>query len=180
MLHTNNILSSSKHFFHCRVLFCAHDPYTIVHINAAYSTLFQKGIVKPCIIGESFSSIKQTSNSSTEEDLISRAVADHVNVASSSLQSSNQLRHVRIFPVMSNDETCSQLVRSYEKNHSQFKRMDSPNDLEACTTSNDGSSMPCSKATMPTKVRKRRLSDRCTQYRSHYLLQIEPCAHLPS
>lgn len=156
-----------------RVLFCAQDPYTIVHINAAYSTLVQKGIAKPCTIGESFS-INQTSNLGTQEDLISKAVADHVNVASSNSPSSDQLRHVRIFPVMSNDETCSQLVRSYEKNHSHFRRMDSPNDLEACTTSNDGSSMPCS------KCRKRRLSDRCTQYRSHYLLQIEPCAHLPS
>ena len=127
---------------YARVLFCAQSPYTIVHTNAAYGTLMRR------IVGEPFASSERCEAESPEEH-ITRIVAGHIEA----LQLENDGSTVRVFPVLSSDESFSQLC-SHKKCHSQLK---SP------TSCNGEGENP---------------SSRFPQYLSHYLLQIEPCAQL--
>ncbi|KAL9181929.1 hypothetical protein ACHAXT_012272 [Thalassiosira profunda] len=158
-----------------RVLFCAQHPYTVVHNNAAYSALAQQGLLLPCSVGDSFASSERRGEESPEEH-IARAAAEHVaafspghnfNADASSIHSRRQsgvvgTHRVHIFPVVSNDEACSQFVRSYKRNHLQRCSARDPS-----TVSSKGLQDP--KESQAGKKRKT-----CTQYRSHYLLQIEP------
>lgn len=174
-----------------RVLFCAQAPYNIVHTNAAYSTLVQKGLAKPCIVGESFASNDRHEVENSDAH-ISRIVDEHIGALQleddrNSKENSDQsrkllsgfvgLHHIRILPVVSIDETCSQTVRSYEKCHLQLRQMNSPHDnniMEGIPTRSYGDAMPSSQDLSSTVD-----PNSCTQHISHYLLQIEPSAKLP-
>ena len=148
-----------------RVLFCAQTPYTVVHTNAAYTTLVQQGQAKQCAVGEAFGSIKEQRAGESPEDYISRTVAHHVGAfhhRDSTLRNFSRPGLVHIFPVLSNDETCSQLIRSYQSNCIQRQRMDNPElsgsmDTTSSTVGKEGPKMTS-----------------YNQYVSHYLLQIEP------
>lgn len=168
------ISTHNRHFIiiqNYRVLFCAQTPYTVVHTNAAYTTLVQQGQAKQCAVGESFGSIKEHKAGESPEDYISRTVAHHVGEfhhKDSTLRNFSRPGLVHIFPVLSNDETCSQLIRSYQSNCIQRQRMDNPElsgsmDTTSSTVGKEGPKMTS-----------------CNQYVSHYLLQIEPrSAQLP-
>ena len=159
-----------------RVLFCAQHPYTVVHNNAAYGALAQQGLVLPCSVGDSFASSERRGEESPEEH-IARAVAEHVaafspghnfNTDASSIHSRRQpgvvgTHRVHIFPVVSNDEACSQFVRSYKRNHLQRCSARDPSSVSSMNLQDPKETQAGKK---PRKT--------CTQYRSHYLLQIEP------
>ena len=172
---TSQAYTDIHHYFVChRVLFCAQAPYTIVHTNAAYSALVQQGLVKPCLVGDAFSSDVGDGVQSSEEN-ISRIVANHMisleHQDDQSLKGPRKMRSgfVHIFPVMSNDEAFSQFVRSYEKHHllsckdtEVISRRGIPSPSHGMSPSaNHGANLPF------------------TQYRSHYLLQIEPSSQMP-
>lgn len=137
--------------------------------------------MKPCILGESLSPKKSTTT--TEEDcIISRIVAQQIIIDEGKLpatdNTASQGQNVRIFPVMSNDETsCSQ---HYSMNFQQ-ERVDA-----AASRTNKVETMAFSAgvaALVSPKHGHCRPSSRgcgCMQYRSHYLLQIEPVAQLPA
>ncbi len=113
--------------FRYRVLFSAHAPFTILHANAAYGILVQKGLAKPCIVGRSLSFNKHQEGESLQA-YISRIVADHLiafddetyvtiedcgNVKEGSVQPKNSLPgSVNIYNVMSSDETYVQLIHA--------------------------------------------------------------------
>lgn len=153
-----------------RVLFCAQAPYTVLHANAAYGSLVQKGLAKPCLVGEPFSSNERYEGESSEV-FISRIVADHMrafgdedhgNDEEAPARPRNSLPgFVLIFLVMSSDETYSQFIRDY-RNDSQRQQMDTPGlcNLDAST---HGSSSPV--------THRESILNECV---SHYLLQIEP------
>ena len=141
-----------------------------MHTNAAYTTLVQQGQAKQCAVGEAFGSIKEQKAGESPEDYISRTVAHHVGAfhhKDSTLGSFSRPGLVHIFPVLSNDETCSQSIRIYQSNCMQRQQMDKP-ELSGSmdtTTSSVGKEGP--KMTS------------CDQYVSHYLLQIEPRSAQP-
>lgn len=155
-----------------------------MHTNAAYSTLVQQGLAKSCIVGEGFASGSERYDAvESPEEYITRIVSDHIIGTSRAdeEENSSQPRKIRpgcvhIFPVMSIDETCSQFVRSYEKHHLHLGEMDIQKEDVNCISRRSRDPAAFSQD-MPSPVNPGEKS--FTQYKSHYLLQIEPSGQLP-
>lgn len=137
--------------------------------------------MKPCSLGESLSPKKSTT---AEEDcIISRIVAEQIIIegkpVATDTTASRQAQNVRIFPVMSNDETsCSQ----HYSMHFQQERVDAARRTNKVEKTMEFSSGVTTALVSPKHghCRPSSRSCGCMQYRSHYLLQIEPVAQLPA
>lgn len=144
-----------------RVLLCAQAPYTVVHVNAAHKALVQQGLLKPSVVGEAFTlSIERTQTESTEE-YISRAVIQSYEHDKTASSQNSFLGNVRIFPVLSSDESFSRIVRSYtnDSDHRPHTRNCDPRP-------------PSREAPHLDSKPKPSIAESCNQYISHYLLEF--------
>lgn len=167
-----------------RVLFCAQYPHVIVHGNAAYGILVQRGLAQPCVTGASFATAPPRP-AETSEDYIARMAQEHmgsVNMeddgksaaksgSSRTLSSGSVGRHnVHILPVMSHRDTVGPSTPSYDKCRWQLEEVPGPRE-------------PGSKGRAMRSVQELMSPvtglDMCSQYISHYLLQIEPRSNPP-
>ena len=200
-IHTN------KH----RVIFCAQAPYTVVHTNAAYTTLVQLGLTKSCIVGETFGGYTNNNEhqaakeeDGTPEECIARIVSEHVVATATTDNNSPPLssftssksavrpiggvvgkKNIHIFPILSNDDTCSQFIRSYQSNWLQRQRSAADNNNNNNNNKKPDASNAASQVltlNSPGHLQHHSRgggnnggsSSSSSQYVSHYLLQIEP------
>jgi hypothetical protein len=171
-----------------RVLFCAQAPHTVLYANAAYVTLVQKrGLTTPFIAGQSFSSRylqipNDTGGDSNSEVYISQLVLDHVRAIldnneaqrrpSQATTTTRNLSHhttagnIKIFRIMSSDQTYSQFIRDYTN---AFQQSMQTLGLSNVDLSNwDALEKPAIEHSAETQSN---ISDDSV---THYLLQIEP------
>ena len=154
------IILSALHTF-VRVLICAQHPFTVVHVNAAYTSLVQQGLAKSFRVGQTFDSVEGRGGECLkEEEALTRIVSQ---LKTGWVQDTQQDR-ITIFPVISANDMCSQIISSYRSNLRQLQAVDNPetNMLPSSHTKpifkDDGGVSKCS----------------CSEYVSHYLLQIKP------
>ena len=96
-------------------------------------------------------------------------------------------KNIHIFPILSNDDTCSQFIRSYQSNWLQRQRSDADNNNNNNNNNNkkpDASNAASQVLTLNSPGRLQHhsrggggnggSSSSSSQYVSHYLLQIEP------
>ena len=173
-----------------RVLFCAQAPHTVLHANAAYVTLAQKkGIANPCIAGRSFSSrylqiLNDIGGDNNSEAYISQIVSDHVRAildnteaqrrpSQTTTTSSSSSHHptcgnVKIFRIMSSDQTYSRFIRDYTNAFQQSMQTLGLSNANALNW--DALTKSISDSNQHHAETQRNVSESVT----HYLLQIEP------
>ena len=173
-----------------RVLFCAQAPHTVLYANAAYVTLAQKkGIANPCIAGRSFSSrylqiLNDTGGDNNSEVYISQIVSDHVRaildnteaqrrpsqITTTSSSSSHHATcgNVKIFRIMSSDQTYSRFIRDYTNAFQQSMQTLGLSNVNALNS--DALTKSISDTYQHHAKTQRNVSESVT----HYLLQIEP------
>lgn len=132
----------------------------MVHVNAAYGTLVKKGLVSPCALGRPMTTANGIGNSSSssssthqemstlKEETVSKIITNHLGISKESIT-------YHLFPVISDDKSFCNFVRSYQRH--------------------DYSTHPFLKNEFRTEEHE----DRCSakhSHVSHYLLQIEPVA----
>lgn len=89
----------------------------MVHVNAAYGTLVKKGLASPCalgrpmtttanIIGNSSSTHQEMSN--LKEETVSKIITNQLGISKESIT-------YHLFPVISDDKSFCNFVRSYQK-----------------------------------------------------------------
>lgn len=162
-------IMSEQHFFYLsishthRVLFTAEFPHTVVHVNAAYGTLVKKGLASPCALGRPMTTANGIGNSSSttthqemstlKEETVSKIITNHLGISKESIS-------YHLFPVISDDKSFCNFVRSYQKH--------------------DYSTHPFLKNEFgKTEEHEDRYSAKHSHV-SHYLLQIEPVAQFTS
>ena len=153
----------SLHFTHThRVLFTAEFPHTVVHVNAAYGTLVKKGLASPCALGRPMTTANGIGNSSSsthqemstlKEETVSKIITNHLGISKESIT-------YHLFPVLSDDKSFCNFVRSYQK-HDYSTRPFLKNEFGKIEEHEDRYSAKHSHV-------------------SHYLLQIEPVAQFTS
>jgi hypothetical protein len=158
-----------------RVLFCANAPYTVVHTNAAYSSLVQKGLAKQCVVGDPLSPGDICEGESSEQYII-RLVASHVGVFKQEEECTPKPPgfvgcQVHVYPVMSCDETC----RPNEGSHEDYC---TSQDREFVAATSCSGNLISSLQGAPYSVKSGGICADTSQYLSHYLLQIEPNVRL--
>ena len=146
---------SALHTF-VRVLICAQHPFTVVHVNAAYTALVQQGFVKSFSVGQTFDPIQDKGGECLKEDqeALTRIVSQF---KTGSIQDTRQDRRITIFPVISTNDMCSQIISSYRSNLQQ---------LQAVSSSHTN---PIVKDDWGGVAKSS-----CYEYVSHYMLQIKP------
>ena len=134
-----------------------------MHVNAAYTTLVQQGLVKFFIsVGQTFDSIQDKGREClNEEEVLTRIVSQF---KTDSIQDTRQDR-ITIFPVISTNDMCSQIISSYRNNLRLLQAVDNPE-----------TNMLPSSHTKPVVVKEEGsvLKSSCSEYVSHYMLQIKP------
>ena len=170
------------HIVH-RVLFTAGFPHTVVHVNAAYGTLVKKGLAKPCALGHPMTTTNSIGNSNNnsssssnnddwnrsnieademtklkEDETVSKIITNHLGISKEGI-------NYHLFPIISDDESFCDFVRSYQKHDSSTHPCF--NEFGKSTTGGyqDGEGDRQRAASHHSHV-------------SHYLLQIEPVAQL--
>ena len=143
------------------MLICAQHPFTVVHVNAAYTALVQQGLVKSFSVGQTFDSIQGRGGECLKkEEALTRIVSQF---KTGSIQDTRQDR-ITIFPVISTNDMCSQIISSYRNNLRQLQVVDNPK-----------TNMLPSSHTKPVVKEEGSVSkSSCSEYVSHYLLQIKP------
>ena len=135
------------------MLICAQHPFTVVHVNAAYTALVQQGLVKSFSVGQTFDSIQGRGGEClNEEEAITRIMSQF---KTGSIQDTRQ-EHMTIFPVISTNDICSQIISSYRSNLRQLQ------------------AVPSSHTKPVIKEDDNVTKSSCSEYVSHYLLQIKP------
>jgi hypothetical protein len=146
---------------YARVLFTAEFPHTVVHVNAAYGTLVKKELASPCALGRLMTTANGIGNSSSthqemstlKEETVSKLITNHLGISKESIS-------YHLFPVISDDKSFCNFVRSYQKH--------------------DYSTHPFLKNEFgKTEEHEDRYSAKHSHV-SHYLLQIEPVAQFTS
>ena len=146
------------------MLICAQHPFTVVHVNAAYTALVRQGLVKSFSVGQTFDSIQGRGGEClNEEEAITRIMSQF---KTGSIQDTRQ-EHMTIFPVISTNDICSQIISSYRNNLRQLQAVSNPEIMlpsshtKPVVKEDDNISKSVSKIS-------------CSGYVSHYLLQIKP------
>ena len=174
-----------------RVLFCAQAPHTVLYANAAYVTLVQKkGLANPCISGQSFSSrylqiLHDIGGDSNSEVYISQLVSHHVRAildnnevqrrpSQATTTTSNLSHHatagnVKIFRIMSSDQTYSQFIRDYTNAFQQSMQSLGLSNMDELNW--DALNKPVIDSYQYHAETQSNISDDSV---THYLLQIEP------
>ena len=161
-------IMSEQHFFYLsishthRVLFTAEFPHTVVHVNAAYGTLVKKELASPCALGRPMTTANGIGNSSSsthqemstlKEETVSKLITNHLGISKESIT-------YHLFPVISDDKSFCNFVRSYQKH--------------------DYSTHPFLKNELGKKEEHEDRYSAKHSHVSHYLLQIEPVAQFTS
>lgn len=157
----NNISSISPFHTPHRVLFTAEFPHTVVHVNAAYGTLVKKELASPCALGRPMTTANGIGNSSSthqemstlKEETVSKLITNHLGISKESIS-------YHLFPVISDDKSFCNFVRSYQK-HDYSTHPFLKNEFGKAEEHEDRYSAKHSHV-------------------SHYLLQIEPVAQFTS
>ena len=128
-----------------------------MHVNAAYTALVQQGLVKFFSVGQTFLG----GECLKEEEALTRIVSQF---KTDSIQDIRQDR-ITIFPVISTNDICSQIISSYRNNLRLLQAVDNPE-----------TNMLPSSHTKPVVVKEEGsvLKSSCSEYVSHYMLQIKP------
>ena len=122
-------------------------------MNAAYTELVQQGLVKFFSVGQTLNSIQARGGECLkEEEALTRIVSQF---KTGSIQDTRQDR-MTIFPVISTNDMCSQIISSYRSNLRQLQAVPSSH-TKTVVKEDDNVSKSSS-----------------SEYVSHYLLQIKP------
>lgn len=215
------------------MLIDARAPHIILHSNAAYSSLVNKGLVNSCIVGQAI--LDRSKGGETDDEpssmFISHLVARHIGmigdhdlhhfVGNSNNGSRNDIHpasnrrqelwvdyHSRIFPVLSDDKTFKDLIRSFQHHDASRTSLLYPSVSERRehfasldTTDRDHSihnlrntnhftnptvnsswnrsTLPLAKKSIRARRTKHSTSLPTGLHVSHYLLQIEPMSQIP-
>jgi len=130
-------------------------------VNAAYTELVQQGLVKFFSVGQTLNSIQARGGECLkEEEALTRIVSQF---KTGSIQDIRQ-DHMTIFPVISTNDICSQIISSYRSNLRQLKAVDNP----------ETNMLPSSHTKPVVKEEGSVTKSSCSEYVSHYMLQIKP------